>query len=123
MARDSLAAGKAELFALLDGNVSGITRYFDHEPNQRDHAKPATLTISTAGMDSDNYRYAVRIWQDAGRDAKLDQDDLDSIVLATDLLIRDGFVVEDWTTEFNEEAVAYVCTGLVACGREDALYR
>ena len=123
MARTSIAAGKAELFDLLDGNVDGVTRFFDHEPNLRDHAKPVSLTISTAGMDSEFYRYAVRIWQTAERNAKKDQDELDVIVLVADLLIRSGFVVEEWSTDFNEDAVAYVCTGIVTCGREDDLYQ
>ena len=124
MARTSIAAAKAELFGLLNGNVSGATGYFDHEPHRGSLLRPVSLTVSTGGMDSENYRLFVKIWQDAGRDPKGDQDQLDGVILATDLLIRDGFVVEDWSApEFDEEASVLVVTGTVTCGREDDLYQ
>lgn len=126
MARTSLAAAKAELFAMLSaGNdrclVDGVTSAYDFEPGQRRALGPIALTVTTAAIDPDEWRFALRLYADVGADPAGVQAALDVIMPAITDLISDRWGPEQWIgpTPHPEDDNTLVCEWIVACGRED----
>lgn len=119
MARNSLAASKAELKGLLTAgtNVGGVTTVYDHEPLQV--AKPTAVTIFTAGMDPDFYLIAVRIYHTADVDAKDAQDNLDVMIIDVEDRLSSGFGMAPWSVDYREDLNAFVATTILPVGRED----
>lgn len=118
MARDSLAAAKADLFAQL-GSVPGVTAAFDHEPEPGEMVMPITLAVSTAGMSADFYAMRVRVYASLDQSAKTTQDLLDAIIDEIDATVSDHWGPSDWTVTPDRELVAMVAEWLVTAGRED----
>jgi hypothetical protein len=121
VARNSLAASKAELYALLSGaNLpAGVVAAYDHEPLPGQMAKPVALTVSTAGMDPDFYLLAVRIYQTAEVDAQTAQANLDTLILVVEHKLTDGFGMAPWSVAYHPELDALVATCVLPVGRED----
>lgn len=121
MARTTIAASKAELYALLSGaNLpAGVTAAYDYEPISGQMAKPTALTISTAGMDPDFYLLALRLYQSTEADAQAAQATLDTLILAVEGKLTSGFGVASWTVEYAADLDALVATCVLPVGRED----
>jgi hypothetical protein len=126
VARNSLAAAKAELYALLQTGgtptVSGVTAVFDYEPFSGQSAKPVAMTIFTAGMTPTDYLIALRIYHTTEVDVAAAQAALDTIIQATDALMTSGFGPSEWTVEFQVDIAALVATNVFQVGREDAAF-
>jgi len=121
MARNSLAASKAELYGLLSGaNLpAGVTAAYDYEPLPGQMAKPVAITVSTAGMSPDFYLLAVRCYQTAEVDAQAAQSNLDILILAVEHKLTAGFGMAPWSVEYVAELDALVATCVLPVGRED----
>lgn len=121
MARNSLAASKAELYALLSGaNLpDSVVAAYDYEPLPGQMAKPVALTISTAGMDPNFYLLAVRLYQSAEVDARAAQANLDTLILTVEHKLTDGFGMAPWSVEYLADLDALVATCVLPVGRED----
>lgn len=121
MARTSLGAAKAELFALVTtpSLPSGLTMAYDHEPLAGNVQKPNALTISTAGMSPTDYLIALRLYVSAEPDAETANDDLDSLIMAVDGRMTGGFGPSEWEVAYEPELVAFVATNVLRVGRED----
>lgn len=121
MARNSLAASKAELYALVSGaNLpAGVAAAYDYEPLGGQMAKPVALTISTAGMDPNFYLLAVRIYQTAEVNAQAAQANLDTLVLDVEGKLTSGFGESSWTVDYHADLDALVATCVLPVGRED----
>ena len=126
MARTSLVAAKAELFAMLsDGDqrcvVAGVASAYDFEPGQRRALGPIALTVTTAGIDPDEWRFALRLYADVGADPVGVQAALDVIMPAITDVVSDRWGPENWVgpTPHPDDDNTLVCEWIVACGRED----
>lgn len=121
MARSSIAAAKAELYALLSAaNLpAGVVATYNYEPLSGQMAKPTALTISTAGMDPDFYFLAVRVYQSAEIDAEAAQANLDTVILTVENKFTSGFGMAPWSVEYLVDLDAFVATCVVPVGRED----
>lgn len=121
MARTGLAASKAELYSLITtgGLPSGVTAAYDHEPLPGHLQKPVALTISTAGMTAVDYLIALRIYVTAEPDAEKAQDDLDSVITATDARMTSGWGPSNWDVAYDDQLNAFVATNVFQVGRED----
>lgn len=124
MSRNSIAAAKQELYALLSGaNLpSPVVAAYDYEPLAGQLAKPTAITISTAGMDPDFYLLALRLYQSAEVDARAAQATLDTLILTVENKLTSGFGVASWTVEYAAELDALVATCVLPVGREDNPY-
>lgn len=119
MARTSLTTAKAELFALLNGLVSGVDAYYDHEPASGHRQGGTTLTVATAGLTPTHWLYTIRLYVDGMVDAEKAQEDLDTLVPAIDALVSSGFGPGEWTFEWNPEIEAWIATNQLGCIRND----
>lgn len=126
MARTSLAAAKAELFALLaavDGTplVSGVAAAYDHDPGPRKMQGPISLLVATAGIEPDFWVLAVRLYADIGADPAGVQASLDTIMPAVTALVTARFGPERWLgpVPHPDREDWRICEWLVECGRED----
>lgn len=121
MARNSLAAAKAELTGLFTsgGNVGGASGVYAYEPLSGQMAKPTAVTVSTAGMDPDFYQLAVRIYHTADVDVKVAQDTLDGLILAVEGRLTSGFGEAAWVVDYSPDLNAFVATCVIPIGRED----
>lgn len=120
MARDSIAHAKAELYALLNGNVSGVTTTFPCEPRIAD--KPVSVSVFTMGMDPTDYLLGVRIYRQADDDAQAAQDDLDALIMAVDVVLGSTarFGPSNWLVEYDPVIDWWIATSQITVGREDA---
>lgn len=129
MSRSTLAAAKAELYALLwtgsaptftAGSIpsTAITVY-DHEP--RSGAKPYSVTISTAGMSAESWLIALRVYAFSVNDPKTAQDELDLLVPAVDAKAgsNGGFDLGPWELTWDDPLEALVATSIIEVGRQD----
>ena len=121
MARTSLAASKAELYALITtgGLPSGVSAAYDHEPLAGQMQKPVAVTVSTAGMTAVDYLIALRIYVTAEPDAEKAQDDLDALIMTVDGRMTSGFGPSNWEVNYDGELNAFVATNVFQVGRED----
>lgn len=121
MARNSLAASKAELYGLITtgGLPAGVTSAYDHEPLPGHLQKPVALTISTAGMTAVDYLIALRIYVTAEPDAEKAQEDLDAVILTVDARMTSGFGPSNWDVSYDGELNAFVAVNVFNVGRED----
>jgi len=123
MARNSIAAAKAELFALLSTAgvplVAGVTAVYDHEPFAGQGQKPVCITISTAGMSPDFYLIALRIYQTCDVDVAQAQANLDGLILTVDAMMSSGFGPSEWAVEYRDDITALVATQVFQVGRQD----
>jgi hypothetical protein len=126
MARTSLAEAKAELFGALSAGsqrcvVDGVTSAYDYEPGQRRAVGPIALTVTTAGIDPDDWRFAIRLYADVSADPVGVQASLDQIMPAITDLVSDHWGPETWVgpTPHPDDENTLVCEWLVTCGRED----
>lgn len=121
MARTSLAASRAELYALLTtgGLPAGVTVAYDHEPAPGHVQKPGAVTIFTAGMTPTDYLITLRIYMPTDTDAEKAQEDLDAAVMAVDARMTSGFGPSNWTVEWMEELSALIASNTFEVGRED----
>jgi hypothetical protein len=126
VARNSLAAARAELFALMSAagvpTVAGVTAVYDHEPFAGQMANPVAMTVFTAGMDPDFYQLALRIYQTAEVDAQAAQENLDTLILAVEAKLTSGFNRGTWSVTYVDELTALVATCTLLVGREDHPY-
>lgn len=119
MARTSIAAAKAELFAQIDG-VTGATAVYSFEPGAGQMLRPLPVAISTAGVDPDFWTFAVRIYADTSTDAKGAQDALDALMTAVEAEVDDHWGPVNWVVVSHPEIQdVLVAEWLVSCGRED----
>lgn len=123
MSRDSLTAAKTELLTALTtgGNVGSVTGVYGFEPAAGQMARPTAVTISTAGMDSDYYHLAVRVYSAADVDAADAQTTLDTLIFAVEGRMGSGFGPIGWTVDYSGELNAFVAVATVLVGREDHL--
>lgn len=121
MARNSLAASKAELYSLITtgGLPAGVTAAYDHEPLPGHLQKPIALTISTAGMTAVDYLISLRIYVTAEPDAEKAQDDLDATIMAVDARMTSGFGPSNWEVIYDPDLNAFVALNTFNVGRED----
>lgn len=127
MARTSITATKAELFALLatgsDGTpqsgLSPLERIFDHEPYPQDGAKPYWLTIATAGQTPTDWVIAMRIYGDGTVGAKEVQDNIDALTSAVMAKLTGPYGDSMWEIDWVDEIGCFVATCLLEVGRED----
>lgn len=121
MARDSLAASKAELLALITtgGLPSGVTAAYGYEPLPGQMQKPVAVTVSTAGMDPNFYLIALRIYVSVENDAEQASDDLDTLILDVDDRMTSGFGPSNWTVTYQPDLAAFVAENVFTVGRED----
>jgi hypothetical protein len=130
MSRTTVAAAKAELYALLwsanaptfsaTGVDTSSIHVYDHEPKQMTH--PFSVTIATAGFTPDDWVLAVRIYADTARaDAKTAQDQLDLLIPAVDVKIgsNGGFGPSSWEIDWDADLDALIATNLLNVGRQD----
>lgn len=126
MARTSLSAAKAELFALLCSGsnvptVAGIKAAYDHDPGPGRALGPVALLLTTAAIDPDFWSFAIRLYADIGADPAGVQASLDTIMPAVSAVVSARYGSENWTGPFphpDRDDVA-VCEWIVQCGRED----
>lgn len=119
MARTTIAAAKAELFALIDG-VAGATCVYSYEPGAGQMLRPLPVTVSTAGVDPDFWILAVRAYADTSTDAKEAQDALDTLILAIEQRVDDHWGPSNWVVVPHPEIQdVLVAEWVVQCGRED----
>ena len=121
MARNSLAAAKAELYSLITtgGLPANVTAAYDYEPAPGQAQKPVAVTVSTAGMTAVDYLLALRIYVTAEPDAEKAQDDLDLLIMALDARMTSGFGPSNWEVDYDPELTAFVATNIFQVGRED----
>lgn len=134
MSRSTVAAAKAELYALLwtantataTFSVAGVDaaqiHVYDHEPRGGEMVAPVSVTISTAGFTPDFWVLAVRIYTTTQKyDAKKAQDVLDLLIPAVDAKVgsNGGFGPSDWTIEWDDGLEAFMATNLLQVGRQD----
>lgn len=118
MSRNTLEGAFDELFALVDGTVTGL-RSLDHEPRPGDKIRVASVTVSFAGMDADFWHLALRIYVDLGVNARQAQSDLMTLTVAVDRLMAAGFGPSVWTVGVHEDLDALVATCVLEVGRQD----
>ena len=127
MSRATIGGAKAELFTLLAPSgvpaVSGITAAYPFEPGKGQMQKPVALTVATTGLTATAYLFAVRIYAATDVDAKVAQDNLDTILQATDVLLEPYWGPGDWSVAAVEDLDAIVAECQVAVGREDGRLR
>jgi hypothetical protein len=126
MARTSLSAAKAELFADLSSgaqrcSVAGVTSAYDHDPGPGRLAGPISLVLTTAGIDPDAWNFAIRLYADAGTDPAGVHRALDIIMPAITEKVSYRWGEERWVGPFPhpDRDDVLVCEWVVACGRED----
>ncbi len=126
MARTSLTAAKAELYALLSPGsqrclVDGVTAAYDHDPGPGRALGPIALTVTTAAIGPDEWTFALRLVADAGANPVGVQASLDVIMPAITDLVSDRWGPENWVgpTPHPDDDSTLVCEWLVSCGRED----
>lgn len=130
MSRETVAAAKAELYALLwsggaptfsaTGVDAAAVRVYDHEPKGFSH--PFSVTIATAGFTPDDWVLAVRIYADTARtDAKVAQDQLDLLIPAVDAKVGSsgGFGPSSWEVDWDADLDSLIATSLLNVGRQD----
>lgn len=129
MARTSLSAAKAELFALL-ANVStgapvaaltaqGVTIVYDHEPAPGQQPRDVAITLATVGQSPLFWQLALRLYVPAQVDAKAAQDTIDTAMPAIDALMTDGFGPSQWTVDWIDDIQAFVAENRLDVGRDD----
>jgi hypothetical protein len=126
MARTSLAAAKAELFAMLSAGaqrcvVSGVKAAYDYEPGPGRAAGPIALTVTTTAIDPDEWSFALRLYADGGTDPAGVHAALDQIMPAITDVISDRWGPESWVgpNPHPDRDDVLVCEWIVSCGRED----
>lgn len=122
MSRDSLAAAKVELKALVEA-ASPTTPVYGFEPNSGQALKPVAVSISTAGMTPTEYLIGLRIYVSAESSVERAQTTLDALITALDAGMNARFGPSSWTVEWHDELVAYVATNVFEVGREDHAFR
>lgn len=129
MARDSLAAAHAELFAQLHaGNqmsvIDGVTVIYPHHVGRGLMLKPVTVTVTPAGRTPDDWVCAIRVYTWIG------DDDVDLVAANSDLHLAVVEGIEDavdghwgptnWTIgPHPDQEDTLFAEWLVTCGRED----
>lgn len=126
MARTSLTAAKAELFALLHAGsqrstVAGIAAVYDYDPAPGRAVGPIAMTVTSAGIGADDWRFAIRLLADAGADPAAIHRSLDLLMPAVSAKVTDRFGDENWVgpTPHPDRADVLVCEWIIECGRED----
>jgi hypothetical protein len=125
MARDSIANTKAELFALMSSGgrptVAGVAAAYDFEPANGNMLGPASITISTGGMDENFYDLHLRIYRSADTDPREAQADIDALIMLVEAKLTSAWPRSRWDVEFSPELVSFVATCVLRVGREDDL--
>lgn len=128
MARNSLAAAKAELYGILQTagvpTVTGVTAVYSYEPAAGLAMRPVSLTIQTSGLGVDFYRIQLRLYVSPQTSVKQAQDDLDTLILRIEQKIHDSSVGaawgrSDWSIGFDTELDNFVAATVFQVGRED----
>ena len=132
MAATSLVDAKADLYARLCANtvrgtpaatLTTISRVYDHEPNAGEIAKPTSITLMTASVDPEYFRFQLRIYcADATQD--ITQDRLDSAIDQVDTILGRNandpyFGPSQWAVDYVDEIGAWLAVSEVLVGRED----
>lgn len=110
------------LFGALNGSVSvsGVTiAYYDFEPPTEQMQRPVAITVSWVETTPDFFRFRVRIYADAGQDAKRASTLVRLLHTAANALIPDEFGPSAWRSDLTEEEDAYVAEAIFEAGRED----
>jgi hypothetical protein len=130
LARTTLQATLAELFALLstgtDGTPetalvdAGCTKVYPHEPGATGVVKPCSVTISPAGIEPLDWRIAVRVYVDDQHPERA-QDLLIEVPVAVDSLLKPGlgYGPSRWDMGWVEEIGCWAATCELMVGRED----
>lgn len=122
MARTSLAAAKAELYAAFGGNTSTIANVvviLDYEPPRDELPAAVTITIQTMGVTPDYFRFAVRIYVKATGVSKVTQDLMDSILMDVDRAVSSGFGESEWRIRALDAEGLLMAENNYECGRDD----
>lgn len=132
MAPTSLANAKADLFARLAANtttgapaagLTSVSRVYGYEPNSGEIVKPTSVTILTAGVTPEFFRFQVRIYcADATQD--ITQARLDTAINEVDTLLGRGindpyFGASQWEIDYVDELDCWIAITECQVGRED----
>ena len=122
MARSSLAAAKAELYAAFGGDTSTIDDVvviLDYEPDKDEMPAAVTVTIATVGVTPKTFRFTVRIYIKTSGGAKVTQDLMDTILMDVDHAVSGGFGESEWRIRLLEADNLLMAENTYECGRED----
>lgn len=123
MARTSLAAAKAELYAtFFDGSsslIDNVVVVLDYEPPKEELTAAVTITIATLAVTPSEFRFAVRIYVKVSGGPKVTQDMLDTVLMDVDHAISSGFGESDWRVRLLEADALLMAECQWECGRED----
>ena len=134
----TIRQARQELFEVFAANNSGkpqtwlqglVTRIYDHEPFGGLLTKPASVTIRTGGLTSEDIVLELRIYVDASNDARKSADLLDEIIELIETgntqhgqsfsYIPAEFTIGEWETTFEEELKAWGAILRINRGRTD----
>ena len=127
MARTAFDASITELYNLLASDaigtprVTGVTKVYDYEPNNKNAVKPVMVTITPDSMTPTHWRVALRVYQTLDIDAATAQSNIVDMVVGIDNLITSGFGPSEWTFEINTDQPinAIVATNILEIIRAD----
>lgn len=115
----SVADAKADVYALLNGTVTGVTETYDHLPPLANLNGPVCLCVYTAGVTADFWLIAVRLFVEQGVDPKLAQDTLDLLMPSVDAKAG-PFGPLAWIVDgASEDSPYWSATCVYEVGRED----
>jgi hypothetical protein len=127
MAPTSLTLAKSDLYSRLctdtstgspHSSLTAFTKIYNYEPMPGDIAKPISLTILTATVDSDWFRFAVRIYSGDGTQL-IAQTNLDTAIDQFEARMNAEFGPSNWDLQWIDEIAAWVAVSEITVGRQD----
>lgn len=124
MARDTLAAGKLELYNAFQSEsaptIANVSYVFRWEPILSDLGGSGNyIAVSTIGIGPSVFRYMVRVYVSLSGSMELASDQMDQILLDADHAIPGTFGDSDWRIRHLDDVGLLRAEAQLECARED----
>ena len=119
----TLALARSDLFAFFFAagapTIANVVVALDYEPPRDEITAPVTLTVSSAGITTTDWRIATRIYVKVSGSAEIAQELLETVLMAVDRAVDSRYGPSEWRIRLLEADGLLQAECIYERGRED----